>query len=126
MFAFWVLEKLLPDFSENIPDLEKTPLLKEIIQAIDIYDWNKAKEIWIVQIMKYTNIPIQNTISMFGSVNNRFIRYLSEYQRYKVYQTCDSCNQNRIEIRESNHLDFLIQHNNGFLAIQSYHAKFYL
>ena len=115
LFAFWVLEKLVPHFLENIPNLEKTPLLKEIIQAIDIYNWNKAKEIWIVKIMNYIDIPIQNTISMFGSVNDRFIRYLSEYQRYRVYQTCDSCNQNRIEIRESNNLDFLIQNNNVIL-----------
>jgi len=47
LLSFWVMDFLIPDFSNNIPTLAFTSQIKEIIRYIDLFEWNLAREIWI-------------------------------------------------------------------------------
>ena len=82
LFALWLQYKLLPNFLSMLPDIEETVVIKNIIQLINSKNWNKAKEIWINDMMQYKEKPIRNSISMFGSENEHFFKYLSEFQTH--------------------------------------------
>ncbi len=53
LLAFWVMDVLIPDFSNNIPQLALASQNKEIIRYIDLLEWNMAREIWILYVMRY-------------------------------------------------------------------------
>ena len=52
LFALWYLSNHIENFQVNIPELEQTQTLIDIIKNINNYNWNKAKELWIVKSMK--------------------------------------------------------------------------
>jgi hypothetical protein len=123
LFSFWVLEKLVPNFSNNLPNLEPTPILKEIIQNIDIFNWNMAKEIWISRIMKYNKKP-NKTLSMFGSERDRFLNYLKYYQLHNLYQVCNTnCNRNGFEIQGESNEIYFIRNNNTVILDHGYTGR---
>ena len=43
LFALWSLSKIVENFVSNMPNLEQTKTIKEIIKNIDNYNWNKQK-----------------------------------------------------------------------------------
>jgi hypothetical protein len=124
LFALWLQYKLLPNFLSMLPDIEETVVIKNIIQLINSKNWNKAKEIWINDMMQYKEKPIRNSISMFGSENEHFFKYLSEFQTHKLVQLCkNDCIYNDISIiqTDSDNLYFHKLNNqvklyNGFLG----------
>ena len=67
-------------------------LLNKIIEKIELKDWNKAREIWINEIMKDNQQPKimkdNSEITMAGSEKDRFFNYLSSYQKHKINQKC--------------------------------------
>ena len=99
LFAFWSLSKLFASFQANMPKLEQTQTLIEIIKNIDNYNWNKAKELWIVRAMNFKQKPIKKNISLYGTEYSRFISYLSNYQLHQLFQLCSlSCSRNNLLI----------------------------
>ena len=105
LFAFWLQFKIIPDFLSKIPKIETTSSILDIIQLIDQINWDGAKEIWINKIMRLSENPVRNTISMFGSEYERFFKYISKYQSYQLVQQCQSnCAYNDSKIIQ-NHLD---------------------
>ena len=101
LFSFWVLFKIVPDFIESKRLLNHTETIIEIIENIQNYNWNKAKELWILKVMLYNGTVKDNSISLFGSESTHFLDYLSEYQEHKFIQSCQiSCQKNGKDIRD--------------------------
>jgi hypothetical protein len=101
LFSLWVLSKIVPNFIENLPNLKHRDKIIEIISNIESLNWNGAKELWILDVMKYNENVKNNTISLFGSEDNRFLQFLSEYQEHALIQSCNiSCRENGKVIRE--------------------------
>ncbi|CAF1046632.1 unnamed protein product [Brachionus calyciflorus] len=64
---------------------------------------NKAKEIWINQIMVLAHKVTNGVLSIFGSEYSRFVKHLAEFQKHDLLQICnENCiyNMNLI-IREN-------------------------
>ena len=94
LFAFWILYKsdiLFLDLEMN----EKSKTIIEIVKNIDKLNWDKAREIWVNEIMNYKEYPINNSISLYGSDRERFYSYLHDFQQHSVFQLCrQNCNAN--------------------------------
>ena len=88
LLALWSLESR-HSFLKNLTLLEPTAILKEIIANIDKLNWNRARELWIVDIMKYAKNPTSSSISLFGSEYEMFVKYLLIYQIHDAVQICD-------------------------------------
>jgi hypothetical protein len=102
LFAFWVASKVNPSFLQQIPLLNNTEAIKSIVAKIDNLEWNDAKELWILNIMKYDEKE-KRAISLFGSESNRFLRHIQEYQKHILIQFCSpECNQNGNVIVQEN------------------------
>jgi hypothetical protein len=43
----------VPDFRSNISIYELSDSLIRIVDSIENINWKKAKEIWIIEVMKY-------------------------------------------------------------------------
>ena len=99
LFALWVLDKMYPAFLNLLPVIELSDILKKIINNIDLLNWNTARHLWIVEIMKYSKEPRNLRISLFGSEYDMFIKYLLIYQLHDVKQICTvSCLYNNKKI----------------------------
>ena len=53
---------------------------------IDALKWNEARQIWIIEVMKLKEKTTVDSISMFGSEYDMFIKYLINFQEYKFKQ----------------------------------------
>ncbi len=52
LFGFWVLSKIVHSRNfRNIPEINKTEVLKDIITNINVLNWNKVRELWIFNII---------------------------------------------------------------------------
>jgi hypothetical protein len=124
LFAFWVASKVNPSFLQQIPLLNNTEAIKSIVAKIDNLEWNDAKELWILNIMKYDEKE-KRAISLFGSESNRFLRHIQEYQKHILIQFCSpECNQNGNVIVQENcdkiylkKIDNKVQIYSGFKSI---------
>ena len=70
--------------------MEPSNSLKKIIQLIDSQKWNEARQMWIVNVMKYNKNPINNSISLFGSEYEMFIKYIISFQQHHLIQICSN------------------------------------
>ena len=89
LFALWVLYKKAPTFLNSSPTLEPEKTLKAIILYIDFLKWNEARELWIVNIMKYDKNPKDGSISLYGSEYEMFLKYLLHNQLHNLIQICE-------------------------------------
>ena len=64
MFSLWVLSKLIPEFFSRLTQHNHSTILTEIIHNIDNYNWNNAKMLWYIDIMKM-NLRNKKNISFF-------------------------------------------------------------
>lgn len=105
LFAMWYLNKQKATLLSEIGLYEK---LENIITNIDNYNWDRARELWIVDIMKYDKKPSRNSISMFGSPDEMFLDFINEIQNHQVVQLCnEKCiNNNTILLEDENNLFF--------------------
>ena len=113
LLALWFIHKIDNNFIQNIPILEFTQTLKEIIMSIEQLDWNKAKQLWVLNIMDLEPLN-QNEFSVFGSVTGRFSDYLLNYQLHQLRQLCDTncvLNKTRILSEDSARILFIKQRN---------------
>jgi len=103
LYAFWVAHKNEDSFLEQIPFLNQTETIKQIVMNINGLEWNKAKELWITKIMHYNEEIRKKSITLYGSESNRFISHINEYQKHHLIQICsENCNRNRNVIIQSN------------------------
>ena len=87
LFALWVLSKLIQNFNFNLPNLDHTSTLNEVVHNIDIYNWNNARQLWYTNIMK-KNIRNKRELSFFGTVEDFFLKYMYIYQKHDLIQKC--------------------------------------
>jgi len=53
LLSLWILSKIVPDFRLNLSIYELSDSLIRIVDSIENINWKKAKEIWIIEVMKY-------------------------------------------------------------------------
>jgi hypothetical protein len=114
LFAMWVLSKLIPTFTNDLPKLPLTQLLINIITHKDNLEWDMARQIWIVNIIKYKKID-QNKreISMFGSESEMFIQHLKEYQIHEFIKNCNPlCTENGQQLHRPNRQQGIVRQSN--------------
>ncbi|RMZ93403.1 hypothetical protein BpHYR1_037422 [Brachionus plicatilis] len=80
LFSFWCAFKLNKRFLSEIPTLALTEKLKDIIRYVKVNNWDKVREIWVNNFMKLKIKPKNNSISVFGSEGERFIKYITGFQ----------------------------------------------
>jgi hypothetical protein len=88
LFSLWILFKLAPNFLDQFINFNETLFLLSIVQNIEKNNWNKAKEIWITEMLQInTN---QQIISLYQTENNVFFDKLKVYQSFKTIQLCST------------------------------------
>jgi len=110
LLALWYLFKIkYLFFSDNIPLIRN---LRSIVNDIDIYEWDKAREKFILNILNYNEAITNRTISLFGTQYGRFVRFFMEYQKHYVIRTCNvKCQLNNTNLSESDHIYFEKENN---------------
>jgi hypothetical protein len=93
LLSIWVVNKIVPACIASFPNIEVAEPVKKIIDFIEKNDWNMVRQIWISEVMKKTfsksrKVPKLSTISLFGTVHDRFIKYLMEFQTYHLLYSC--------------------------------------
>jgi len=66
--------------------------LKMIIDLISANEWNRAKTLWILEILKIT--PKRRTFDTFGEEFDCFIKHIKELQCLNYYCRSEHCNDN--------------------------------
>ena len=98
LFGFWILYKIMPNFVERIPKPEQSEFIKEIIHKIDDYQWDNARKIWYLNIMK-KKISNKRKINFYGTVEDFFIKFMYEFQKHSLILSCsNNCKLNKKEI----------------------------
>ena len=87
LFALWVLSKLMPNFNIDIAKFEYASTLIDIIQNIDVYNWDNARQLWYTRVMK-KNIRNKNHLSFFGTVEDYVLKFFYNYQNHDLVQKC--------------------------------------
>ena len=64
--------------------------MKCIVDLVLIDDWNRAKTIWILNVLKMQ--PIRRVFDTFGEEYNYFIKHVSENQLLNYICSADECN----------------------------------
>jgi len=126
LFSLWGVNLILPNFLENIPRLSKTEKLIEVINNIDKLNWDKARELWIIEFINFREKPNRKTISLFGSERSNFIQHIEEFQRHDLIQRCSElCPDNNKILSNSNYMIFFEKNNQKVELISAYGAKCY-
>jgi hypothetical protein len=101
LFAFWVLSKIKINFFDLHPQNEIKEIALKIINQIDIYDWDRARQTWYVDVLKgkFKN----QTISLWGELDEFFLDYMYKFQVHALQQKCNSsCKENlKILVKDS-------------------------
>ncbi len=106
------MDVLIPDFSNNIPQLEFASQIKEIIRHIDLFEWNLAREIWILDVMRY-NLSNRRThqdreINLLNSERENFLEPIRDFQLYDTEQNCTpGCPLNKMLISNNSYVMLL-------------------
>jgi hypothetical protein len=88
LFAFWVLNYEKPKLIDTIADKKLKDNIKKIVQNIEKLEWDDAKQHWLVSVMKYNENPVSNTISLWGSLHDRFVHFFITEQTHNLKQFC--------------------------------------
>ena len=115
LFAFWVMFKVNNDLLEGFKSYnnEQYDIIKAIIDQIQNINWNQAKEMWILKMMKYKIRSSLKNISLYGSEDVMFFSYISKYQEYQMVQKCQpTCIKNNSIYRSTSTYIFFQKENN--------------
>jgi hypothetical protein len=113
LLALWLLSKIQPNFIEMLPNVGITTHIRYIIDCIQAKNWNKAKETWIVEVMKLSENSTRNRLSLWGSERGRFYKFISVYQRHTLVRVCLlGCSLNNMPLR-NNEIDIYLIKRNG-------------
>jgi hypothetical protein len=102
------MNKIIPAFIQNFPQLEETKIIEEIIDYIERKDWNSARQNWYSKIMKndLTNI---NLVDFYGEIQEYFMKDIYNFQTHSLIQICtENCiyNGNMILSEKSSIVEF--------------------
>ena len=122
IFSLWVFKRNFPNFMDNMPNFVETSILRKIINNVELFKWNDAREHWIIDIMKLKK-PANSFISLYGSEYEMFIKYLLIYQRHDAIQICsDTCRSNKNVINKGR--DMLMFNKIGMqVGLNMFHSK---
>ena len=99
LFALWALSLMDKSFLNNIPNIEHSDELKNIVSNINMLKWNEAKQSFIVEVLKLKTKIVRKNISLFGSEYNFIFFPFRMFQIHDVFQECtESCSQNGIRL----------------------------
>ena len=115
LFAFWVLSQLIPFFTKSFKNHEHNLSILKIIEKIDLFHWDMARQIWYTEVMKM-KITSKSTIDFYGTVENYFLKYMYDYQKHELIQKCSkNCllNENLVISDDAKVLHFGKSKNNG-------------
>ena len=126
LFALWVLSKTIMNFQDRLdPQQDNTMKLKEIINNIDSYNWSRSREIWAFEIMK-VKTDDSNQIDFFGTIEDKFTKYLNQYQKHELRQKCsrECIFDGNVIISDSSMLIYLEKIiNNAVIVSSKYSAR---
>jgi hypothetical protein len=88
LFALWYLSKIMPSFHNRIANINNKTALMEVIENIEIHNWDFARQLWFTKIMKLDFRNRKGAIDFFGSVENFFLQYMYDFQIHNVIQNC--------------------------------------
>ena len=88
LLAFWVSFKLSNSFAKLMSSNQsKYKIIQTIIDLIEMNEWDRAKTLWVLIILKLT--PDNWEISTFGTQYNMFVQPIKDLQ--VLYFTCNQC-----------------------------------
>ena len=107
LLGIWTISQLKANFVLELPRISITEEVVKIIELIDKNDWNNAKKLLILDILKIN--PNEKHISLFGTENEFFINFFSKYQNHFIKQQCSpNCYlNNSIYLNDSSSLYFV-------------------
>ena len=119
LLALWTCTKLNNNIVSYISNMKfhSGHFLNEIITCIENKEWNKAKSIWLLDVLSLDyelecncdhckNCLTNGAISTFGSEYEFFLQPIVEIQKYEVIMSCSiTCKNNNIK-KESVSLNF--------------------
>ena len=106
LLSFWVMNYLIKDFKKAMPALEHTTSIINIINNIEIGQWDMARQIWYSDVMKMSLFG-KKQVNFYGTVEDFFLQYMKLYQKHDLIQKCTrGCIYNGNLIVEEN-LDIL-------------------
>ena len=90
LLGFWAISRLSKnamDIMDKNIDVHVTKYLKRIIELIEINEWDRARTLWVIGVMKMK--PINWKFDLFGFQSDFFINYIMPLQELRFY--CESC-----------------------------------
>jgi len=113
LFSLWITSQISQKMNDlDIRNYVHTENIKKMVEAIDRYEWDKAKTIWIVVICKLQ--PSRRVFDCYGSEYEMFIKHIEKIQEFLAFCSNDKCNINSRE--ESGRFNFFfIKDENGFI-----------
>jgi hypothetical protein len=90
LFGLWVFFKKNNNFIALLPDLKLRHNINKIVNYIEENNWDKVREVWIVDVMNLQENPSRKTISLFGTEYERFLQFIISFQAHSILQKCDS------------------------------------
>jgi hypothetical protein len=116
LLALWVFFKIKHDYpriynlNDNISH-KNDSIFKKVIDHIDVFEWDKAREVWINEILELNVAPTKNILSMFGDEFNLIIKYLNKNQVHDLIQQCDKKCINNNTVIDDNSTDIYLKKN---------------
>lgn len=122
LFAMWAAFRLNPDL--EYADRDHDVLINEMIEKIDLHQWNQAKSIWIRDILKMNPIKKGKSmnISTLGTTSDMFIDIFRQQQEIIVTSTCSQSCQNNNKTLTTSEL-FFNRSLNNLTIIQELYCK---
>jgi hypothetical protein len=117
LLSLWTMFNLAPTFLQSFDNLRQTAFLREIINSIEIKNYNQAKETWIIEILRLNDDL--KSICLFDTESEVFTDKLSDFQSYIQYQLCNiNCplNNSYVQNSEGYHV-FFNKDSNGNMSI---------
>ena len=94
-----------------------------MIRLIDVYEWNLAKQTFILDIMRYNSPAIRGQLDFFGSEYGKLIRYLDKFQLHNLIQICTpGCVNDGAILRNQTDTIYLNKINNN-VVLHSMHTR---
>lgn len=122
LFSIYVIKiKLAVDIRDIFPNFEHLNVINRIIGAIHGLNWNSARELWVVEVLKLNQTPIRKTLSLFGSERQWFLDYLKENQMFSLIKNCSiNCERNGIVFSGEDYYSLFFEKKDNLILLKYY------